>query len=446
VAQEMRYGSKLYQDVWDHKPPLLFLPFVIIQDIFGTAELPIRLFAVFLHFLDTLILFSLVQRFDLGYKTAWFTICSYVCLLFPPYFQTWTPQAELLMQPFLLGSFLLAYSGGVAAWIGAGILWALAFFIKPTALFFIPLFLFLIGREKLKPALFFILGADSIALTVVAPFILDGRLPLFGQALWAANQSYVSEGWHYFLDHPFYELHVLSWHGTIALAYGIPLILSLFFVLKQAWGKNQKFNREYVFVTTWLLLAILSCFISGYFHPYYYFMVIPPLAIVFGSFLESSRKIKKGLAVSVSIISVFFLLLPWLRVCKEGVSGIKNSEYFQDRSNEAKEIGLYLCEKALPENRLMVWASEAQIYTYSGLKMAVVKSALGTNSLATPELWNGLKDIFIKIPPDYVVISRFDQLPIPPSWLSEEIENNYTKERRWDHYDLFVRLMPKYQH
>ncbi len=436
VAQEIRNGAKLYLDVWDHKPPLLFLHFVWLQDLFGTGELPLRLYAVLFHWVDVFLLFLLAQKLGYGKRTAWLTCWVYVFLLLPPFFQAWTPQAEVLMQPFLLASFYLVLVGKNWSNGLSGILWAISFFTKPTSLFFAPLYFLLVRKEKLKAALFFVLGLDMVALVVVFPFLNDGRFPLLGDALWGFNHIYAEWGWQIFLSHPDYRHQIWQWHLKMFSVYGLPAFITIWFLVRKGIGRIKGNFNAYFFTLLWFLTSVLCCLISGFFHTYYYFMAVLPLALGLGECLTKIWE-KKFLFWSLTCLMLLCLGTPWSQVWQRGESGIENSEYVLERSKESKDIGLYIKSISHPGDRLFVWSTEPQIYVYSGLKMAVLRTPLVNHLAKMPQEWASLEALFMARLPDYVVISHFDQLIPPPQWLLDEIEKHYTKRSLWGHYDLF---------
>lgn len=49
VAQELGHGARLYTDVWDHKPPLIYLEYEAIQKFFGTSEKALHDSVAFCH-------------------------------------------------------------------------------------------------------------------------------------------------------------------------------------------------------------------------------------------------------------------------------------------------------------------------------------------------------------------------------------------------------------
>lgn len=438
VAQEMSLGAKLYQDVWDHKPPLLFVHFELIENLFGNTEIPFRFYVVLLHCLDAVLLFSLAVRLGLGRKSAWLAAWSYALLLLPPFFQAWTPQAELLMQPFLVVSLCFWLSDNKWAWGLAGILWAVSFFTKPTALFFVPLYPLLKPGEKIKPASFFILGADLAALAVVIRFLLDGRLPLLSYALWGFNKTYVAWGWQSFFGNPVFQHQALHWHGVLLFTYGLPILLALFGLFRNDSPDRPKIPKLHFFILVWFLTAFFTCLTSGFFHPYYYFMIVPPLALGLGISLNEFWERKKIWIFGLAVISVLGLGMPWLQVVRLGMDGITDSDYSENRAVESKQVGLYLKGISHPGDRLLVWATEPQIYTYSGLKMAVVRTPLINHLFKMPSDWAALRDSFMAKPPGYVVISHFDQLILAPEWLLRVLGGSYEKKGTFGHYDLYA--------
>jgi hypothetical protein len=438
VAQEMRYGAKLYLDVWDHKPPLLYLHFIFLQDLFGTSELPLRLYTALFHWIDAFLLFLLALKLGCDRRTAWMTSWVYVFLLLPPFFQAWTPQAEVLMQPFLLASFCLVLVGKNWSNGLSGVLWAISFFTKPTSVFFTPLYFLLVRKEKIKSALFFVLGLDIAATVIVLPFLLDGRFPLLSQAIWGFNRVYSEWGWQTFFTQSDYRQAIGQWHLKMLLIYGVPILITLGFLSRDVTDKSKKVLNTALFILGWFLIAVITCLISGFFLTYYYFMLVPPLALGLGMFFNRIWG-RKYLFGGLAGLMFLCLMIPWERVWLKGADGIENSEYSVKRSQEAKDMGLYLKSISKPDDRLFVWSIEPQIYVYSGLKMTGLRTPLVNHLVKMPQEWSGLEGLFEARLPDYVVISNFDQLIPTPPWFPDVLKRDYLKKNSLGHYDLFSR-------
>src|ERR1700677_1112273 len=92
VAQEMRRGARLYTDVWDHKPPLIYLEYEAIQKLFGTSEAALHLVVACCHWVCALLILVLVRKLRFGSRAAWVAAFLYALLISPPWLQAWTGQ------------------------------------------------------------------------------------------------------------------------------------------------------------------------------------------------------------------------------------------------------------------------------------------------------------------------------------------------------------------
>src|SRR5258708_32475892 len=71
VGREMARGAQLYTDVWDHKPPLLFVPFFLFQKITLLDEPRLRVCVLLVHFLNGLLLWRFSRKLGLNAVGAW---------------------------------------------------------------------------------------------------------------------------------------------------------------------------------------------------------------------------------------------------------------------------------------------------------------------------------------------------------------------------------------
>jgi 4-amino-4-deoxy-L-arabinose transferase-like glycosyltransferase len=138
VAQEMRHGALLYKDVWDHKPPLIYLDYGFIQGLLGSSEVALHSAIMLCHWLCAVLIFFLTKRLGFSLKQAWASAFLYALFIAPPWFQNWTGQADLATQPWLIASFLLLLANKRWSCLLAGMAWSLTFFTKQTAVVYLP--------------------------------------------------------------------------------------------------------------------------------------------------------------------------------------------------------------------------------------------------------------------------------------------------------------------
>ncbi len=112
VAQQMERGAFLYRDIWDHKPPFLFWMYIALRAIFGKGELGIHLAALFILYINALLLVGLSKKIGFARRDSWLAAFLYVIFQASPLLLGWTLQADLIMQPFIIGAIWLSFEEG----------------------------------------------------------------------------------------------------------------------------------------------------------------------------------------------------------------------------------------------------------------------------------------------------------------------------------------------
>ncbi len=148
AAHEMLAGRPLYSDIWDIKPPAIYLTYAAAEAVAGYGRGEIYLLGVVAAIATLFGIYSVVQTLT-GQRLAgvwaaffWVLVCSDMKL------QANQPNTEVFINAFLVAGLALAaraYRAPLraqsAAWLlGAGILWAVATLFKQVA-FLVPLFL-----------------------------------------------------------------------------------------------------------------------------------------------------------------------------------------------------------------------------------------------------------------------------------------------------------------
>ncbi len=421
IGQALLNGSKLYQDIWDHKPPFLFIHFLFLQKIGGNEEVLLHTYAALIHCINALLLFWLGKRW-LGHQSWWCSI-TYVVLILPPLFQCWTPQAELLMEPFLLGALLLISRKRAWRWLLAGALAACGFFTKQSFILYLPLFFLEKNFLGFFEFFYFFVGLDTAGLLVVSPFLLDGRLNQLWYATWGFNRFYVENGWIRFLHHPEFRSGLVLWLIKTAEVYGFFLLASFYFMFSSVcqWA-NKKYSKESFFLVYWFLSSLAMIISSGYFFPYYSVVLILPLSVLTPMFLIKLRKNQSFFGWLLIALLAVGPLASWITVIHSGTDALAWSGYLKDHDEAAKEMGDYLKTIAKPGDKLLAWSMEPQIYVYSGLSaVSYLKTPLVNHLLVMPEELSKARENFFSDPPRFVVVSRYDQVNDPPDWLMTEL-------------------------
>jgi 4-amino-4-deoxy-L-arabinose transferase-like glycosyltransferase len=424
IGREMGRGARLYADIWDHKPPFLFGQSWLLQLFFPLNEQGLHLFGLLVHALNAFLIFHLAKRLGFTRRGTWASALTYLLLLFPPIFQTWAVEADLLVQPFLLLSFWAAFSKNSWLQFLSGSLWAAAFFTKQSALFILPVYLMAGVFADIPKILKWSAGAVLVAAAVVLPFALDGRWVDFYSALIGFNEHYIEKGWLFFFATPAFRYFLVQWALAAGCAYGLP-----FLTMGLGWFglfPPTLHPRTILFLGVWLLGVVASCGVSGYFFTYYYLALLPPLALGLGLSWMKARDGKRN-----DLMVCFCLMAAGVLAVSLNAGGVRDklfayAQYPPPRYFADKAMGMAIASEAKAQDRLLAWTDDPQIYVYSGLSPSN-KTPFINHLDGRPEDALKILSDFDHQPPRYCVMSRMDQVLQPPQWFETQLRNRYIK-------------------
>ena len=434
VGREMAHGARIYADIWDHKPPFLFGQSWLLQMLFPLTEIHLHLYALFIHALNALLIFNLAKRLDFSRAGAWASVFVYLLFLFPPIFQPWAVESDLLILPFLLLSFRTAFSKN--GWVNflSGALWAAAFFTKQSALFLLPVYLMAGAFADILKILRWTAGAGLVVLAVFLYFGVDGCLIPFYVALIGFNQYYIEKGWFFFFSTPEFRKFLAQWVRVAGAAYGLVFLTWGLGSLGKA--SKSLHPRTHFFLVIWLLGVLASCCVSGYFFTYYFMALLPPLALGAGlAWMKWQETRRKDLIVCFCVMAAGVMAV--------GVNGwglrdnlFAYAQYSAPRYFADKTMGLLIASEAKLGDRLLSWNDDPQIYVYAGLKPALKTPFINHLSGMPEEAGKVFKD-FVTQPPRYCVMSRMNQVIAPSDEFKTQLAKNYVLVQSIGDLDLY---------
>jgi 4-amino-4-deoxy-L-arabinose transferase-like glycosyltransferase len=203
VGWRMLHGDIPYLDVWDHKPPMIFLINALGLLIGGGSIWGVWLVELLLLFFAAVLGFTLIKRY-LGSLPAIFALSLWLLsLTFVINGGNLTTEYTLIIQFASLWLAVEAEEKGYFFWRGylIGVLAAIAFLTKQNAIG-IPLAILLyllISRVRtrqvktlVRALLVILLGGLSVLILVLLFFVLTGAFEAFWDAAFAYNFIYVS--------------------------------------------------------------------------------------------------------------------------------------------------------------------------------------------------------------------------------------------------------------
>lgn len=315
IGRALVSGRLLYRDIWDNKPPVLYLYYALTNgDLFY-----IRLLSL-LFGIGAIIVFFLVAKslFQNRKAPVFISTLLFSVLFGLPLLEGNIANAEnFMLFPTLLSLYLILKLTSKSSYIfpaAAGLLLSLAFLTKIVAvfdlgaflliLFFIQFykksifeiknlifskpkqFIYSIRHELVICAFFFI----PVLLTVLF-FLVTGAISDFIKASFSQNVGYVGYG-NYFL---------------FPQGFLVAKLLILIFLVGLVWKFRKKIGISEMVIYLWLLFSLFNAFFSGRPYTHYVLVMLPAFCLVLGSiFME-----KKMAFLNCVIVIVLVLLIKY---------------------------------------------------------------------------------------------------------------------------------------
>jgi 4-amino-4-deoxy-L-arabinose transferase-like glycosyltransferase len=378
VGREMLTGHLLYQDVVDHKPPLIYLTYAATQALGGRVGgmLLLHVMSILVVFATALLLGRIARHLaldrgaiDTADRESIVAAALYVVFsttLFDS--DALAANCELFMMLPLTASMALYLRGAKLELcsmrlFAAGVLVGVAMLYKYQAGVQLPLYalhLALIHRRRPARVLQGVLAlAGGVALVVAACVgILQQAGDLKGAWFWFRfNFAYIQEGLR--------TSEVLG-RAAIRLSYVIVPAL-LIWLLGGAAVARSLLRRDNLddrsgldrLVAGWFIVSLFATSVGGRFFGHYFYQVIAPLAVlaaptVLRLWISRRRLILAATAVPAGL----FLLLGVFHRPVMAAAGQADPDY--------DAIAAFLDANSRPEDGLVIWGNTPVLYFEAG--------------------------------------------------------------------------------
>lgn len=454
MAWSIGQGEVPYKDIYDHKPPGIYLLYSLAFFIFEPTALNIRIFATIYTVGTLLAIFFLTRRIG-GNEAGFLAALLFGIFSSGPKIEGGGANTEVFMiLPYTLAAyslFMAVERGRQRDYLLTGLWTGLACTIKQVAvvnLFWVGSYL-LVRIWKRREG------------TTVARVTYDGCLVVIGAILpWLPYFVYfylkdaLSE--FYFWQISFNLDYVAKGHGSTNLPIfyhqikdilkenGILWLLAMVAIYNQ-WRRSAASDpgtrtadhkRDILFLlSTWPFFSLLGVFLGGRFFGHYFIQTIPPLAVLGGiGLIELYRLLRTrgleilrypvSLVLTLLLTKVFllFLITDTPYYLKYNGDQISYHQYHTPLFSVTRFIGNYLRQNTQRDELVYVWATNPEINFYALRKTpSPFLVHRGENRLPTEEVMQSLQ----RLPPTYIVaideMTRFPQL-------QEYIQRNYQKE------------------
>ena len=374
LGEGIRQGLLLYRDLFDHKPPLIYLLASLSGSLFWFK------FALLLSSVLSIVLFWKLAGwiFENKFRPIFFSSIVFTLLTTLPTLEGNIANSELFMLALTLGAFVLLSDPkriSVKRTFLAGLLFSISFLYKVPGVFdllaIIAFWMFSIKSVKsFQRIVFYTLilfsGVFTPVLVSVVYFGSQGALAQYLDAAGFININYISRwgsgdsGGGLVLGSGFF-LRTVVFAGALGVLY----LFKRFFTLAS------------LFVSIWFLFTLFSALLSGRPYPHYLIQVVPPFALLvaflgFGKVRERLLPIPFFLLLSVTVFYYKFSYYPTYPYYANFLSfatGQKTKdEYFKAFNSRVPRIyalSSLLSQRTDPGDPVFIWGTAPEIYALS---------------------------------------------------------------------------------
>jgi 4-amino-4-deoxy-L-arabinose transferase-like glycosyltransferase len=393
IGRGLRDGDLPYRDLIDHKQPLVYSVYALLDWLAPRSAWAIHFAAALLAGVAAWILY-LVLREPYGRRRAGAAAALAVVLGASRYVEGFDFNTEHLMTlPATLAvAVALLAPGRHAFWIGALI--GLAMLGKGVGILLAPAALtpLLLAAEDRRRALWRFAGGAVAPLALVAAlYALAGGLGDLWTWNWTYNRQYTA---------------ALSLHDRLSALgghYPLALVVAMAVVAAVARLAGER-RRDPLTLTLalWLAGAILAGLAGGYGYAHYFFPVVLPAAALLAAPWPPGAP---AVGAALAAVAVAPFALDLARNLADGTDALAGRAYGGNAPVWAayQPVGAAIRARATPGDRLYVAENEAGFYWQAGLTPAA--RLLYESPLALrPELVPELQAAVCRRPPRFVVL------------------------------------------
>lgn len=431
LGQALRKGLVFYRDIHDNKPPLLYLLAAIAGNVFY-----FRLILMVWFGIATTVFFKLMQAVLPKKKLAWYGT-TLAMILLTTMFEGNVANAEIfIVLPVVLAILLVAKK--TKNWFGVGLLFSVGFLFKvPAAFDFAALVIWLMIFEKNRLRKIWSLGLGFILPilgTIIYYGVVGGLEPYVRSAL-LQNVGYLN-----------------TWGTSKSGLMNRGIIIAVFLAMFYPLAKKFKLSRWASLTVIWFLLAMFGALLSERPYPHYLIQPAVPGAILIALFLFNKQRALKLMIVIVGVLSGWwwyqikfwgYPIVPYYINFVQYITQQKSLEeyrnYFDPRVNQTYQLGEYLKNSTLPQDRVFIWGDEPGVYAL-GERLPVGRYTVAYHVVD----FNGYEETmkaWKKQPPKVVLVMDYEKRPFKEMEL--ELATDYVLAGKIDQAQVYRHLEQK---
>ncbi len=384
IGQAMREGRILYSEIWDNKPPLLY----VIYALFNGDLFYVRLASAVSGVLSIIFFFLLAKKLFKSRASIFISATFYSILFGLPVLEGNIANSENFMHlPIIAAFYLIVASQNKNRFLltaVSGVLLSAAFLIKIVAIFdlaalIISIFMLrfyedmtLNGeniRAQIKNIVISIEQETLLIIAFIFPIIITAlyfvflqAFPDFYKAALSQNVGYVGHGNYFIFPMGFLFL-------KIAL-----LLFASFLIARY----RKILGPAGILILVWVAFSLFNALFSQRPYTHYLLVLLPSFSLFLGYISDNKRLLKLTIPI-LFILAVLILQNFRFNFNKAlfyyfnysffimGVKSVTNYQAFFDRNTPNDyEIARFITAKTAKHEEVFLWSDSAQIYALSG--------------------------------------------------------------------------------
>ena len=374
----IKAGRLLYRDIFDNKPPFLYLLYSLVS----SDQFLIRLISLIFGLLSVWIFFYLAKKLFADAKASYIATTLFAVLFGLPLIEGNIANAENFMLLLnILAGYLVFKSLDLKTithksiiLILAGVLLSFSFLFKIVAVFDFAAFFAFLFFVNYSKSLMDIFRIDALIKEFknLSPLIIGFLIPTVLVILF------------FILNHAFSDFLTATLFSNIGyVGYGNKLIIPQgFLILKLillgafslfVFYKRRSFGNSFTFVSLWLAFSVFNAYFSQRPYTHYVLVLLPSFCLMIGLFILNKKFSKlSGILTIATFITILLSFNFYVKTIFyypnfisfiTGNQNVNSYQKFFDQSTPLNyEIANYINLYAKPKDNVFLWGNNAQVY------------------------------------------------------------------------------------
>ncbi|HRN96332.1 MAG TPA: glycosyltransferase family 39 protein [Candidatus Levybacteria bacterium] len=416
IGQSLRDGNLLYRDIWDNKPPVLYLIYALVNgDLFWAKMLSL------IAGTATVVVFFLLAKKIFKKMSAVITPTVLFVILFGlPILEGNIANAEnFMLLPIVLSAYLIVSKPRVGWFFVGGILLSIALMTKIVAIFDIAAFVTILFLQfRLRSKSFFSTGKKLLkshtthalfAGIVIFPISI-GIFYLFTDSMADLLSSTFTNNVGY-----------VGYHNHLIFPLGLVVLKLLFLCVSLVciYIFREKLTKQEIIIFPWMVFTLFSMFFSDRPYTHYVLMGIIPFCLMIGSMMEKLRVVP--LLMTIVICTVVYTYFPiykkttaYYQNYKEYIFGDKTFYqyvgFFDRNAVRDYEVAANIQQMLSPEDTIYYWSDSAQLYLLTGVK-PISKYIVAYHAIMYEDAMSTTIQQVSDASPQFIVLSKNNAIP-----------------------------------